>query len=183
MVNEMKKCQCLRYALLLANKKDEAAYVFIEGDLVPIEAAFPLEDFVTKTGALVCVCPYYNHMFEGRLIPRAFEQIQQRRLSREDGRMIKEAVENCEHYVDIRKHLIFSARYKEIIELFCEKYNQRPIVKLLKHFLSFIKVRSNYMDKTLCNGVTPDEKKKCFDDLWVEGFGRYLNDVGFSLSR
>jgi len=183
MVKDMKKCQCLKYALLLANKKDEAAYVFTEGALVPIEAVYPLEDFVTKTGALVCVCPYYNHTCEGRLIPRAFEQIQRRTLSREDRRIISDAVDNCEHFVDIRKHLIFSARYKEIIELFCTKYNQRPIVKLLKHFLSFIKKRADYMDKTKCDGVSPDEKKTCFDDLWVEGFGRYLNDVGFSLAR
>ena len=179
----MKKCSCLRYALLLASKKDEAAYVFTEGVLVPIEAAFPLEDFVTKTGALVCICPYYNYVSEGRLIPRAFEQIQKRTLSGEDRMAISDAVDNCEHFVNIRKHLIFSARYKEIIELFCAKYNQRPIVKLLKLFLSFIKVRADYMDKTKCNGVSPEEKKMCFDDLWVEGFTKYLNDVGFSLSR
>lgn len=183
MVKDMKKCQCLRYALLLSDKKDEAAYVFTEGKLLPIEAVYPLEDFVTKTGALVCVCPYYNHTCEGRLIPRAFKQIQRRTLSREDRRIISDAVDNCEHFVDIRKHLIFSARYKEIIEIFCTKYNQRPIVKLLKHFLSFIKKRADYMDKTKCDGVSPDEKKMCFDDLWVEGFGRYLNDVGFSLNR
>lgn len=179
----MRKCQCLRYALLLADKKDEAAYVFVEGALVPIEAAFPLEDFKTRTGALICICPYYNHMENGKLIPRAFEQLQNGSLSRADAAVIEKAVENCEHFVDIKKHLIFSARYKEIIELFCKKHNQRPIVKLLKRFLSFIKIRANYMDKTLCNGVLPEEKKKCFDDLWIEGFGRYLTDVGFNLDR
>jgi len=182
-VKWMKRCDCIRYALLLTNKKDEAVYVFNEGSLVPIEAVYPLEDFVTKTGALICICPYYNFMVDGRLISRAFEQNQYRRLSREDRRIIEEAVRNCEHFVDIRKNLIFSARYKEVIELFCNKYKQKPIVKLLKHFLSFVKVRTKYMDKKKCNGVSPDEKKTCFDDLWVEGFGSYLDDVGFSLSR
>jgi hypothetical protein len=179
----MKKCQCLRYAALLANRKDEISYVFIDNALVPIESAYPLEDFETGTGALKCVCPFYNFIHNGTLISRAFDQMLNRTLRKEDYQFIEKAVENCENLVDIKKFLIFSERYKEIIELFCKKNEQKPIVRLLKHFLSFIHVRTQYMDKTLCNGVSPAEKKKCFDDLWVEGFERYLNDVGFTFIK
>lgn len=183
MVIYMRKCQCLRYAALLANRKDESSYVFIDNALIPIEAAYPLEDFETGTGVLNCLCPYYNFIHEGKLISRAFDQMLNGTLSKSEYKVIEEAVERCEYFVDIKKFLVFSERYKEIIELFCEKNEQRLIVRLLKHFLSFIRIRSKYMDKTLCNGVSPNEKKKCFDDLWIDGFKRYLEDVRFSLSK
>jgi hypothetical protein len=181
----MKRCGCLRYRALLSAKKEQSSYIFSEedGKLVTIESAYPLEDFKTGTGELICICPYYNFLKDGKLIPRAFEQINERRIRREDLEIIKKAVENCEYFVDSKKFLIFDERYKEIIDNFCEKYSLKPTWRLLKHFISFLKVRKQFMDKTLCEGVSPTEKKKCFDDLWVEAFGRYLESVGFVLNQ
>lgn len=179
----MMKCKCIRYALLNAGIKDEILYVFVDGELVPVDSVFPLEDFETQTGKLVCICPYYNYLDGDRLIPRAFEKYRQHSLSGEDHKIIKEAVLNCKNTVDVKKYLIFNERYKEIIELFCKKNKQRLIVRVLKLFLSFLNVRNEYMDITLCDKVTPGEKKKCFDDLWVEAFERYLDDVGFSIDK
>jgi hypothetical protein len=181
----MKRCGCLRYLALLAAKRDQSSYIFSEEDegLVTIESAFPLEEFETGTGALICVCPYYNFLEGGMLIPRAFERIQEKRMRREDFEIIKNAVANCEHFVDSKKFLVFSERYKEVIDNFCRKYSLKLTWRLLKLFLSFLKVRGKYMDKTLCEGVSPAEKKNCFDQLWVEAFGRYLVDVGFVFNK
>ncbi len=179
----MKRCSCLRYFTLVSGKKDESIYTFIDGKLIPVESVFPLEDFETGTGALICICPYYNHIHEGRLIHRAFERLLKKQLNKEDNEIIKEAVKNCEYCVESKGYLIFSERYKEIINGFCEKYDLKLTWRLLKHFLSFLKVRNNFMNKDLCAGVSAQEKKKCFDELWVESFGKYLESVGFDVVK
>jgi hypothetical protein len=166
-------------------KRDQSIYIFSEEDegLVTIESAYPLEEFETGTGALICVCPYYNFLQGGVLISRAFQRIQDKQMRKDDRDIIKDAVLSCEYFVDAKKFLVFSERYKEVISNFCEKYSLKPTWRLLKRFLSFLKVRGEYMDKTLCEGVSPAEKKNCFDQLWVQAFGKYLESVGFVFSK
>lgn len=177
----MKRCECLRYVALLAAKRDQSSYIFSEedGGLVTIESAYPLEEFETGTGALICVCPYYNFLHGGKLISRAFDRIQEKRMRGTEIDIIKDAVVDCEHSVSSRKFLVFSERYKEVLDNFCEKHSLKPTWRFLKLFLSFLKVRKDFMDKTLCEGVSPAEKKSCFDQLWVEGFEKYLTSVKF----
>jgi hypothetical protein len=191
----MKRCDCLRYLVLQAGRKDESVYIFVEedkedgdsvakdGKLVTIESAFPLQDYEPGTGALKCICPYFNFLHNGVLITRAFKAMEHKRLGKEDMDLIKKAVEECEHFVNSKKFLIFNERYKEVIDNFCEKYKLKPTWRLLKLFLSFLKVRTEFMDKSLCKDQAPSEKKLCFDQLWVDSFGRYLESVGFVFNQ
>ena len=49
----IKRCECLRYLCLTANRKNESRYFFYDDDLYPIESVFPLEDFEVETGRLI----------------------------------------------------------------------------------------------------------------------------------
>lgn len=177
----MKRCQCLRYLSLMSNRKDESTYVFVDNDLYPIEAVFPLEDFEPETGHLITICPLYNYLQKGRLINRAYDRMIERDLVPEDRTIIREAVKECPHAISIKKHLIFSERHREILEMFCDEYSVRKTWRLLKTFLTFLKVRKDYKDDSLCKDVPPEDKKKCFDELWVNSFTEYLKDARFKI--
>jgi len=177
----MTRCDCLRYLALIAGRKNTSIYIFSDddGELIPVESVYPLEGFETGTGALKCICPYYNFVQKGRLIRRAFK----RRLGEKDKALIAEAVKNCKYAVSVKKHLVFSERHAEIFNSFIEKYNLKTTWRLLKHFINFLKVRSKYKDNGLCKDVPPAEKKQCFDELWLESFKSYLEDVNFEINR
>lgn len=179
----IKRCQCLRYLCLKANRRDEGHYFFYEEELLPIEAIFTLEDFEPETGHLIPICPLYNYLHEGRLIVRAYDKFVDRTISEEDKLIIKDVVENCPHLIPINKYLVFTERQREIIENFCREKKIKKIWRLLKHFISFYKKRKEYKDDTLCKDVSPSEKKKCFDQLWITAFEEYLKDVKFNLPK
>ena len=177
----MKRCQCLRYLALMSNRKNESTYVFVENDLYPIEAVFPLEDFVPETGSLITICPLYNYLHKGRLIHRAYDRRIDRELTKEDRDIIRDAIAECANAVPIKKHLVFSERHKEILDMFCKEHEIRKTWRLLKAFLQFLKVRKDYKDDSLCKDIPPEEKKKCFDQLWVDSFTEYLKDAKFKI--
>ena len=173
------KCNCLRYLTLIAGRKDESVYVFVDGDLLPIESVYPLEEFETGTGALICTCPWYNFIFNGRLITRAFE----RRLKGDEKDIIQKAVKNCEQVVPTNKHLILGERYKEIFKDFCSVFDLRMTFRLLKLFIKFLKVRREYKRDDLCKDVPPAERKRCFDELWRDSFKKFLEVKKFDVDR
>lgn len=177
----MKKCECLRYESLRANRKNESVYVFVEDGLYSVESIFPLEDFVMDSGELITICPLYNYLQEGRLIPRAYDKMIERDISSEDRTAVLKAVNNCQNLIEVKKYLIFSERSKEILELFCEQYKIRMTWRLLKEYLKFFKERGKYKDDSLCKDVSVEEKKKCFDQLWVNSFREYLKNVKFNV--
>jgi len=177
----MRRCKCLRYLALISNRKNESTYVFTEGDLYPIEVAFPLEDFVTESGDLIPICPLYNYLHDGRLINRAYDRMIEKELSIEDRDIIKAAVLDCPNLVSIKKYLILSERHREILEMFCNEHGLRKTWRLIKVFIAFLKVRKDYKDNGLCKDVPPEDKKKCFDQLWINSFVEYLKDAKFKI--
>jgi hypothetical protein len=177
----MRKCNCLRYEALRANRRDESMYVYRDDGLYPIEAIYPLEDFEPASGKLITICPLYNYLHEGKLIARAYDKLVDRELPTEDKDIIMEAVSKCENCIEVKKFLIFSERNKEILELFCEEYKVRMTWRLLNEYLAFLKVRKDYKDDNLCKDIPADEKKKCFDQLWIKSFVEYLKNAKFTL--
>jgi hypothetical protein len=180
----MKKCNCLRFFSLQAGRDDKSHYVFIaDQGLIPIESLYPLEDFEEKTGKVIVVCPLYNFICNDRMISRAFDKLVEKQLSEEDGKLILEAVEKCISIVPMEKFLTFDERDADIIRKFCEARKVKMTYRLLKLFLKFKKIKGKYKDDTLCRDmVLPEEKQKCFDELWISAFGEYLKDVGFGVS-
>lgn len=174
------KCDCIRYLALLADMKGESVYLFIEEEgLVPIEAAYPLEDFEVKTGNLIVICPYFNFVTDdGKVISGAYAG----NISREDWEIVAEKIRECENIVPKKNFLyVTKERYKEVLDLFCNTYSQKLTWKLLKYFLDFLSKRKDYKNDKLCSKVPPEEKIKCYNQLWVEAFKDYLEDVGYGI--
>lgn len=174
------RCDCIRYLALLADSKKETVYVFIEDEgLVPIEAAYPLEEFEVNTGNLIIVCPYFNYVTDDeRLITSAFSG----NLNEEDFKIIEKAIQECKNRVPKKNFLyVGKERYKEILTLFCNVYKQKLTWKLLKHFLEFLKKRGDYKNDKLCSKAPPEERLKCYNQLWIESFKDYLEDVGYDI--
>lgn len=179
--DKLKRCQCLRYEALRANRKGESVFIFMDDGLYPVEAIFPLEDFEKDSGELILKCPLYNYLHEGILIHRAYDRIIEKSIPPEHKRIILDAVEACSERVEVKKFLIFTERSKEILEMFCERHNVRMTWRLLKEYLKFFKQRHKFKDDAKCKDVPAEKKKECFDELWLESFREYLKYAKFNI--
>jgi len=150
-------------------------------DFVPVETLYPLVEF-TGTGEINPICPYFNCVYEGRNIPRAYRQMIEHTLSRDDTVIINKLVSTCPNAVAVESHLVLSERVRDILEAFCEKKQLRKTYRLVKNFLSFISQRDDKGDDP-CKDVAPEEKKDCYNQRWIKQFEVYLESVGFRIPQ
>jgi len=153
----------------------------LDDGLYPVEAVFPLEDFEKDSGELIFKCPLYNYLHDDKIIPRAYDRIIEKTITPEEKAIIMDAVSNCQEGVEVKKFLIFSERSKEILDMFCERHNIRMTWRLLKEYLNFFKERRKFKDDGKCKDVPAEQKKKCFDELWLESFREYLKYAKFNI--
>jgi hypothetical protein len=177
----MKKCNCLRYEALRANRRNESVYIFLDDGLYPVEAIFPLEDFKKDSGELITKCPLYNYLHDGKLIYRAYNKMIDKEITADERKIILDAVAECSERIEVKKFLIFSERNKEILDMFCERHNIRMTWRLLKEYLNFFKDRRKFKDEGKCKDIPADQKKKCFDELWLDSFREYLKYAKFNI--
>ena len=120
-------------------------------------------------------------MYDGKIIPRAYDRMIEKNITPEEKTIILQAVAECPERVEVKKFLIFSERSKEILEMFCERHNLRMTWRLLKEYLNFFKQRKKFKDDGKCKDVPAEQKKKCFDKLWLESFREYLKYAKFNI--